>query len=502
MREIIDLITEAGLTPAELAKHGGQYLRILVDKATKGPVEVSPDKRTQYGNAVHLAPETIADLQNTLKIGAQLPPAPMFLIKGQSIKGSWSALYKSGDYTGRATPGTADTTGQAAPKVYNAGHLAELFMGLAVSAKFFNHGNPVTVQNIIDMFGHAELTTHINPKTSKPTTNLQFEIHRDITYPKGKTDNLNFLAVVPGKSAQAFINQYNEQQFPSDVRAVLASAVRYVNESETVNNGVEQAMQDKNSNKINVTSDGTSDAKGTKADLILTIDGKPVTLLSLKTYGTDTIGQMSGVEFATLASWFKHGFDLDIKKYAHYFDPELGGEKIVQNIFKLYDEVIYPEVEEIVEKQSPGKESKIVRRLAAAANFHARGDKMEDVEVVKLDDTLAAGSYKILRFSDSLYDAMKMLKLEVRKVGEAGGPGKGRTIQIWVKPEEGVKVERGANRLCQFRSQVMGGYLRNYFEIGPMMVKLTELPQATNEARTRVPELRETYSKNLGRARR
>jgi hypothetical protein len=498
MRDIIDIISEAGLTPAELAKHGGQYLRILIDKATKSAVEISPDKRTQFGNAVKLAPETIAELQNTLKTGTPLPAAPMFIINGKKVKGAWSALYKSGDYTGRATPGTE--TGAAAPKTYNAGHLAELFMGLSVSAKFFSHGNPVTVQNIIDMFGHAELTTHINPKTDKPTTNLQFEIHRDVHYPEGKTDTMNFLAVVPGKSAQAFINQYNTHQFPADVQAVLASAVRYVNESETVKQGVEQARRDKNSNRINVTSDGTSDAKGTKADLILTIDGKPVTLLSLKTYGTDTIGQMSGVEFATLASWFKHGFDLDIKKYAHYFDPELGGDKIVQNIFKLYDEVIYPEVESIVEKQSPGKESKIVRRLADAANFHARGEKMEDVEVVKLDDTLAAGSYKILRFSDNLYDAMKLLKLEARKVGDAGGTGKGRTIQIWVKPEEGVKVERGANRLCQFRSQVMGGYLRNYFEIGPMMVKLTELPQPTNEVRTRVPELRE--ARNLGRARR
>jgi hypothetical protein len=350
------------------------------------------------------------------------------------------------------------------------------------------------------MFGHSELTTHVNPKTAKPTTNLVFEIHREIKYAnQGKTDFMNFRAVTPGKSAQAFIDYYNARNYPPDLAAVLASAIKYVNESETVSIGVKQAMLDKNSNKINVTSDGTSDAKGTKADLILTIDSKPVSLLSLKTYATDTIGQMSGIEFDTLSSWFKHGFDLDIKKYADYFRPDLGKEKIVNNIFKLYDDVIYPEVESIIEKQSPGKESKIVQRLAAAANFHARGDKMEDVEVVKLDDKLSTGAYKILKFSDDLYDAMKMLNLEARKVG---GTGDGRTIQIWVTPEPGVKIPKGSNRLCQFRSQVMGGYLRNFFEIGPMMEKLTELPGAVSEARTRIPELRETRSTNLGRERR
>jgi hypothetical protein len=152
---------------------------------------------------------------------------------------------------------------------------------------------------------------------------------------------------------------------------------------------------------------------------------------------------------------------------------------VFKNIFSLYDRVIYPKVEQIVNDQQPGKEAKIVKQLAFAANFHARGNSMEDVEVVKLDDSLTTGDYKILRFSDSLYDAFKKLDLSTRYIAKEGS--KGRTIQIWVKPAEGEKVTQGSHRLCQFRSQVMGGDLRNYFEIGPMMVALTQINKPIKE---------------------
>ena len=64
---------------------------------------------------------------------------------------------------------------------------------------------------------------------------------------------------------------------------------------------------------------------------------------------------------------------------------------------------------------------------------------------------------------------MAHFDLETRYINK----GAGRTIQIWVKPAEGEKVAKGANRLCQFRTQKTGGYIRNYFESGPMLVALT-----------------------------
>ena len=111
--------------------------------------------------------------------------------------------------------------------------------------------------------------------------------------------------------------------------------------------------------------------------------------------------------------------------------------------------------------------------MADAAHFHARGESLEDVEIVKLDDSVSSGNYKILKFSDSLKDAMMQLDLDVRYIGK----GQGRTIQIWVKPEADEKVARGANRICQFRTQKMGDSYRNYYEIGPMMELLTKVDE-------------------------
>jgi hypothetical protein len=270
-----------------------------------------------------------------------------------------------------------------------------------------------------------------------------------------------------------------------------------VNEAAGVAGACQQVMKDPNSNQIVITSDGTSDSKGTKADLILSIDGSPVNLLSLKTYSTPTLGQMSGVEFDTLVRWFDTSFDLDIGKYKKDLtDENLSKDQVIQKIFQLYDQVIYPQVQAQVENQKSGKEAEIVRRLARSANLHARGDKLEDVEVVKLDDKLTSGSYKILHFSDNLYDAMKMLDLHVNYNSGA----KGRTIQILVKPvDEIAHGQHWANLLCQFRSQIMGNYLRNYFEIGDIMVELT---QVNKEAPATVDREKRTQSIAPERARR
>jgi hypothetical protein len=92
--------------------------------------------------------------------------------------------------------------------------------------------------------------------------------------------------------------------------------------------------------------------------------------------------------------------------------------------------------------------------------------------VVKLNDKLADGDYKILKFSDNLPEAMKHYDLVAKKVGTGEN---GRTIQIWVKPAPGERVIRNSHMLCQFRSQLQGGYMRNNFETGAILEALTEV---------------------------
>jgi len=462
MRDLLNIIVEKGLSPKELSmsKHNGAYRLILSQLGQQNRAAIVPDKVAKYGATVQLSPETIA----ALEADGPLPAAPMFVLKdGSVVKGAWSAINKGAEYTGIEQK-----------KQYNAGHLAELFMGLAVSAKFFNLGNPITTDQVVDMFTFSQITAHTNPKTNKITSNIVFTISREIDYPasiKGNPDHLTFKGVIPGKSAEAFIAQVKARQFAEDIQAVLASAVRYVNEAPSVAASAKQVQQDPNANQINVTSDGTSDSKMTKADLILSIDGKKINLFSLKTYSTDTLGQISGVGFNQVSRWFNTSFGIDLSKYQSQIDRAKTPEEGFKILLGLYD-VLYPEIAKLIDNQTPGEEAEMVKHLANAANYHARGAGGEDIEIVKLDDKIKTGNYKILKFSDSLYDSMKMLDLETRYINKGNN---GRTIQIWVKPEPGVKVDKGANRLCQFRTQKMGDGYRNYYEIGPMMERLTEI---------------------------
>lgn len=466
MRDLINIITETALTKSELVKHNGKYLATLIDLVGNGiPLPVDPSYRDKLGDIIEYDPAGVSALQAALDSGdiaANLPKNAAVLVNGKPTQIPWGALFKGKEFTGLEVK-----------KDYNTGHLAELMMGLAVSAKFFNLGADVTVEQVIQMAQFADVGI---PPGSK---NYRVSLLKEIDYPESgsKKDSLNFLAVVPAKSAESFFNQLNSGKWTRDLGAVFASAVKYANESVGVANACQRVRQDKSNNQIDVVSDGTSDAKGTKADLTLKIDGTKVNLLSLKTYSTDTLGQVSGTDFDQVSKWFDISFGLKLDKYRSYFDDTLDKETVYKNIIKLYDEVIFPAVKDLVDTQSPGKEAQIVRQLAKAANFFARGESMEDVEIVKLDDQVSKGNYKILKFSDDLYDAMKELDLEAKMIGKDG-----RTIQIFVKPEEGK--DKG-DKLCQFRTQKMGGYPRNYFETGTMLEKLTALeptvPKASSE---------------------
>jgi hypothetical protein len=464
-------IVEAGLSPAELKKYDFKYLRVLRDLGnSKTPLEIIPAKRDQYGNTVTLTPKSVEFLNKFFSPEndspmADIPPSSMqvYVTKDDGTQETQviqtSSLFKSGVFKGteNQTEGGKD---------YNAGHLTELFMGLAVSAKFFAAGAQITKQQILDMFGHMD--THSHEKT------VEFTTTRTIVYPErnNKNDSLYFSAKIPTGSAESFIRQYNAGKRGEDLEALLSSAVLYCNESASVKTACEKVYQDKNNNRIDIASDGTGDATSTKADLTLKVDGAKVNLLSLKTYSTKTLGQMSGLKFSTLKTYFDTAFGFDLSPYASNFDESLPKEQLVKNLINLYDTVIFPNVQETVELQKPGTEAEIVKKLGRAALLFARGEKMEDVEVVKLNDKLSTGDYKVLRFSDDLPEVMKHYDLVAKKVGEGAN---GRTIQIWVKPAPGERVVRNSHMLCQFRSQLQGGYMRNNFETGAILEALTEV---------------------------
>jgi hypothetical protein len=485
MRELIDVITlkETALSPGELSKHGGKYLEVLIELIGTGvPIAVEPAYRATLGDAVEVDPSIIPVLQKALadpeNIKSNLPKT-LPLTNGQSI--TFSKLFKGPEFTGLKVK-----------KNYNTGHLAELFMGLAVYTKFSKLGKEISVQDILETFNSLEQGIQKSSYT--------FNVSVDVQYPDpaSKVDHVVFRAVVPGKSSQEFINQANTGNITADLMAVLNSATLYANQSAGVANACQRVREDLGSNNIEIVSDGTSDAKGTKADLILKIDGSKINLLSLKT-DSATLGQYSGLEFENVQKFFNVGLGIDIIQYRELLDPTLSKDKLLKNLFKIYDDVVYPEVKKMVENQSPKSEVSIVRRLARGANIFARGEALENVDIVKLDDSIKSGNYKVMRYSDSLYEAMRELDLDTEYIK---GPNS-RTIKIIVKPSASAS-KKDSNLICKFRTQLMGGYTRNYFEVGNIledMVTVEKYQQQIQQVGTRTPVQR-TTNVGVGRERR
>lgn len=506
MRDLINLLSESGLTAAVLAQDDGKYLRVIIQFANSGlPVQIDPGSRAKIAQAAgvdepvidaQIDPAIVPALEQSLASGnikATLPRLSL-IVNDKPVKANWGDVFKSPEI--KAALGA---------KEYNTGHLAELCMGLSISTKFVNLGAEINLQQVTGMIGALKVEIPKGSKSYRLTTSQAIS-YQD---PVSKTDTLNFLALVPGASAESFLKQAKAGKFASDIHAVLNSAIRFTNESGGVANACNQVRQDKNNNTIDVISDGTTDATSTKADLVLKVDGTKVNLLSLKTYSTDTLGQMSGQSFNAINKFFATAFGLNLSNYQSYFDDTLSKETVFRNILKLYDTVIIPFVTEAVEGQKPGVEAEIVQKLAKAANIFARGENLEDIDIVKLDDKIADGNYKILRFTDDLYDAMKTLDLDVKTVVGDNG----RTIQIWVKPDPNlkdakgkpIKIPKGSNKLCQFRTQLKKGYTRNEFETGNMLEQLVQVNKM-NESADLVPatpevvEPRKDNIKKYGRA--
>lgn len=477
-----ELLLEGNITRAELYHRGdAQHLKTLIDLVKANhPFELTTSAQQQLGASTAIIAKTeIKRLEPFLKnieaIRTSFPAKLKMIVNGKLQDVSLGSIEKTKVFTGRSKDAEIGT--------FNTGHIAELCMGLSVTTKFSSYGAPITVLEVLETVNQLQ--------SGKEDKNYVFRLTRSLRYPErgSKTDTLNFLARVPGISAEAFLNMIKSKRFDSKVQAVLASAVAYVNESAAVRNSIERVRKDPNNNVIDIVSDGTTDSKGTKADLVLAVDGSKVNLLSLKTYSTDTLGQISGVAYENLNKWFKISFGLNLAAYKNQFSfgmldtkdkakRKAASEKIYAELLKFYDNTVAPFVINKIEKQSPQREAAIVKQLAQAALYHSRGEKLEDVEIIKLDDKISTGGYKVLKFSDDIVEAMQRLDLDVRYLNKDNS----RTIQIFAVDALADNIDVKPIKLCQFRTTKMGGYPRNYFETGPMLEKLTMVGQGGGAA--------------------
>lgn len=341
----------------------------------------------------------------------------------------------------------------------NRGDVAEALMGAAVCSKFKNRPTePVKKSDIDSVLDRvlASVIVHYN------APDMIKNVHSSVM------DNVTFKLALPSK-AIAFLKDSGNRDLVKDL---YDSVLSYVNSNRQLFDACKTISENNEKNEIQVLSDGTTDQKGTKADIKTTIDGKEtLKQISLKVDGGDQFAQLSGPSWETQVKLFTENLGLNIASAKYEYEKAIEkydstakfadrGAESSQMISYLKDaaRVSYKAAgmalaSQIHTQQFKDKLGKFIRAGATLND--------ENIELVKL----TKGGYKAQSFEKEFEDTINRMKFSY-VVSTSGDPKiqinaeldkmRGPLIQIRAKFEApSVKSKAG---------KVYGTYMRNYIE--------------------------------------
>lgn len=364
---------------------------------------------------------------------------------------------------------------------FNRGDVAEGILGAALAAKFINRPKKFgqnypkltkkDIDDLLDDFfrppGNISVTTVKDVLVTKTQKKIRDNITLEISLPAAAT------AVLKKKSNRSVVSDLYE------------SAIDYV--EDTWIKDVETFAYNASPDKILIASDGVGDQKGTKADIKITINGKPYKKqISLKVSGGEQFFQVSGHDFSKQMKIWNDLLGLDINEFEKQYMKAISNydstaqfssrdeKKLIamKDMVKSAAEVVYREAAKQMARKISSKDTKFFKNLANMVFTGAtRGDK--SIELVKLDK-----EYKRMRFDRGFVkrytEVLKKsdLKVSYREDGDPliqvhTGTGVGKQnliLQIRVKVEAAPK---GTNQGKRYSP-----YMRNIVEAGPMMFAL------------------------------
>jgi hypothetical protein len=469
-----EFLLEASLRPSELKKYDtrpGQF----ADLINQGFVFKNKDGQDVVFDKV--------DKDTLINSITTLPVQQSFTLPGKVAGEQVSDINTSTIIKPAAMRG-AKGQPETERKSYNIGDIGEALMGLCVTGRLFNEGKDVNEAQILAFWPFIEWQ-----KTgSGANITASGRIQRSVEYAEEdiSPDTVELIIKMNDRSFAPLDEMMNKKELAKDVKGALSSTLAYVNERDEIKNLVSEIKSRKGNNKVEVISDGISDNIGTVADLVINVDGERIRLLSLKTGGTQTLGQASGTTYERrdeegnliggLSYFFETAFGFSISEYKNDLeqtkqitDKKERNQAGFEILKRIYDEKIYPQLESELEDGTIRKQSTTLKTMARAANIFARGKKLEDVVLVKLSDNPNSAGYKAMKITDNLYEALAKLDLEV----SMSGSDTGRKIEIRVKKEPGLKMKADESLLFRIRSFYQTqGYVRNYFEYGDELIKL------------------------------
>jgi hypothetical protein len=461
-------LNEANLAYGEIRKDYGKYVVSLVNKIRAGQdLVVDPASKDKFGETVVIEPQEAdtllkvffgdSDPQDESQLPTEgernmiIPPDERaaknlrLKIKGSDQTIGLGQLYKSSDLKGG--------------KGFNTGDVAEGVLGAAVTAKFIAKGNPITEQDVANII--AGFTSVEEIKSNK----------KGVMSTKAGIDQITFRLVLNKTSFEAIYEAATKNKYEPEMKGLFKSGVEYANKDRAVQEAVSRVVDDPNSNKVSINSDGVADQKGTKADLFLNIDGEVINLLSLKAGDVKQFGQKSGYTYEAMEEFFETTFGVRINDR---YRQDMEGKGARENF--TYIQNIYKDIASQLEDELAGntnQETVFLQRLYNGIFYHAtRNDP--NVSMVILKARPNAPGFSKLTFGEELRQAMEQFDL---KIQYQDNPPKIQVYGVPVGAE--AKSLAGDNLLIQVRSNLKGdsseGYVRNIVEMGGLLKKIASV---------------------------
>ncbi len=372
----------------------------------------------------------------------------------------------------------ADATDKKTKK-YTRGDIAEGILGATLTAKFVNR--PKSLKD-----GNVKVTKQMVDKVLddfyKKAKLISYQAN-DVVAKRGKAtiDNVNFSINLP-EAAADFLRVKKNRPIVDDL---YDSAIAYV--EKTWSDEVMIFALNGQMDTIDIISDGVGDQKGTKADIKITVNGKPHSRqISLKVAGGEQFSQVSGSDFSKQMNLWEDILKLDIssleKKYnkaLEKYDKKLIFSsredtklKAFKDMLKNAAAVVYKDAAAQMQKKITSKDAKFYTNLANLVFMGAtKGD--QSIELVKLEQR----KFKQLQFNK---DFLRLYSNQLKKSN--------LIVKFSTTGDPIVKVYAGSekkdNLLLQIRTKIEAQskmtksgkmytpYMRNYIEAGPLMFNL------------------------------
>lgn len=365
---------------------------------------------------------------------------------------------------------------------FNRGDVAEGVLGAALAAKFINRPKSLKDNNI-------KLTKQMIDKVlddifKGSTSSREYKV-KDIVTKQNKIsiDKIDFTVNLP-IAASELLSVKEDRKVVHDL---YESSIEYV--EETWMKEILVFAINGQIDKVDISSDGVGDQKGTKADIKLKVNGKDYSRqISLKVKGGDQFFQVSGHEFEKQMTLWNDILKLDIlkmkKKYEGALEKYNKSEffssredervEVIKDMLKNATAIVYREAAKQMQSKVKSKDSVFFTNLATII-FHGATKGNETIELVKLEK----GKFKQLKFNKDFVKSYS----EVLKKSNL-------TIMFVEGIDPVVRVYAGSvnktNLIIQFRTKIAtestktkagkkySPYLRNIVESGPSMFSLSK----------------------------